>query len=153
MAATHLVPFMLADFAAAADPAGPACAPLPASPLITGMQPRMMLEGGPTHTAMSPMRAAGFLPMKTPVLPSVMGPPTCGMGGVPGVIMGHTCMSPNVAAGIFPISTVGTPGPVMVPPCAVMSVNRAAGLPGMGHLGGRYGAHTSPSSFSASDLR
>ena len=56
--------------------------------------------------------------------------------GTPGVTMGHMCMSPKVAAGIFPMSTVGTPGPVIIPPCAVMSVSRAAGLPGMSvHLG------------------
>lgn len=58
-----------------------------------------------------------------------IGPPTCGMGGVPGVTMGHTCMSPIVAAGMPPIRTVGQPGPVMVPPCAVMSPNLAAGFP------------------------
>ena len=75
------------------------------------------------------MRAAGFLPMKTPVLPRVIGPPTCGIGGVAGVTIGHTCMSPMHAAGMPPIRTVGHPGPVMVPPCAVMSPKRAAGCP------------------------
>lgn len=29
-----------------------------------------------------------------------MGPPTCGMGGIPGVDMGHECKLVRVAAGL-----------------------------------------------------
>src|SRR5438034_225244 len=43
-------------------------------------------SGGPTHTHMSPTRAAGMPPIKTGIPPGGrMGPPTCGMGGTAGV--------------------------------------------------------------------
>ena len=50
----------------------------------------------------------------------VIGPPTCGIGGVPGVTIGQVCMSPTLAAGCPPIKTVGYPT-AMAPPWAVGS--------------------------------
>ena len=51
--------------------------------------------------------AAGIPPINTVGHPGpVIGPPTCGIGGVPGVTIGHTCMSPILAAG-FPIFNAG----------------------------------------------
>lgn len=65
--------------------------------------PMAMVSGGPTQTAMSPMTAAGMLPINTVGAPGpVMGPPTCGIGGVPGVAIGQTCMSVRRAAGGMP---------------------------------------------------
>jgi hypothetical protein len=41
-----------------------------------------------------------MLPINTVGAPGGMiGPPTCGIGGTAGVIMGQTCMSPTRAAG------------------------------------------------------
>jgi hypothetical protein len=55
---------------------------------------------------MSPITAAGIPPIKTVGAPGpVMGPPTCGMGGNPGVTIGQTCISVNLAAG-FPINEI-----------------------------------------------
>src|SRR4051794_11170686 len=90
-ASMALGPFLEAACAAAAEPALPASEALPTSPNNTVKHPTTGMEGGPTHTDTSEMRAAGFLPMKTPVLPKVMGPPTWGIGGTAGVHMGHTC--------------------------------------------------------------
>ena len=38
-------------------------------------------------------------PIMTVAAPFDIGPPTCGIGGVPGVAIGQTCMSPILAAG------------------------------------------------------
>jgi hypothetical protein len=84
-------------------------------PIKTVGQPDRIVSGGPVQVAMSPMRAAGMLPISTVALPNVIGPPTWGTGGVLGVTIGHTCMSPMRAAGWPPIITVGNPT-VMVPP-------------------------------------
>src|SRR5450759_2023440 len=82
----------------------------------------------------SPMRAAGFPPINTVILPMMIlsGGPT------------HTHESPRVAAGRPPINTVGAPGPTIGPPTcgtgpvnigqACISVNLAAGPIGIGHL-------------------
>ena len=86
-----------------------------------------MVSGGPTHVAISPTRAAGCPPMSTVALPSVMGPPTWGMGGSPGVTMGQTCISPSLAAGWPHINTVGNPTTIE-PPWAVISPILAAGF-------------------------
>jgi hypothetical protein len=72
------------------------------------------------------MRAAGMLPISTVALPLVIGPPTWGTGGTPGVTIGQTCMSPRRAAGIPPIKTVGNPTTIL-PPCDVRSPILAAG--------------------------
>jgi hypothetical protein len=59
-----------------------------------------MESGGPTHTHMSVARAAGCPPMRTVGQPGgKIGPPTCGIGGTPGVTIGQVCMSPILAAG------------------------------------------------------
>ncbi len=63
-------------------------------------------SGGPTHVAISVARAAGMLPISTVMAQGGrMGPPTCGIGGTPGVTIGQTCMSPTRAAGI-PIALI-----------------------------------------------
>ena len=63
-------------------------------------------SGGPTHVAISVARAAGMLPTSTVTAQGGrMGPPTCGIGGTPGVTIGQTCMSPTRAAGI-PIALI-----------------------------------------------
>src|SRR5579859_3308257 len=96
--------------------------------IMTVGQPITIVEGGPTHTHISPTRAAGIPAINTSGLPGpIIGPPTWGIGGTPGVTIGQTCMSVRRAAGIPPIRTVGAPGPVIVPPCAVGSPTRAAG--------------------------
>ena len=54
----------------------------------------------PTHNAMSVTRACGIIPVSTVTAQGGrMGPPTCGMGGTPGVTIGQTCISPRRAAG------------------------------------------------------
>jgi hypothetical protein len=68
-------------------------------PMITVADPFAMVSGGPTQIAISPTRAAGMAAMITVGQPITTGPPTCGMGGVPGVAMGHVCMSEIRAAG------------------------------------------------------
>ncbi len=70
--------------------------------MSTVIEPSAITSGGPTHTHMSPMQAAGMLPMSTVGAPGpVIGPPTCGMGGTPGVTIGQTCMSVSRAAGLL----------------------------------------------------
>ena len=60
----------------------------------------MMLSGGPVHMHISPMTAAGSLPINTVGAPGPMtGPPAWGMGGKPGVCIGQVCMSVILAAG------------------------------------------------------
>jgi hypothetical protein len=69
-------------------------------PMITVVDPMAMVSGGPTQVAMSPTRAAGIKPINTVGQPGgIMGPPTWGIGGVPGVTIGHICISPTLAAG------------------------------------------------------
>src|SRR5690348_12858831 len=67
----------------------------------TVAEPFIMESGGPTHTAVSPNTAAGSLPINTVGAPGpTTGPPTCGIGGKPGVCMGQVCMSLILAAAI-----------------------------------------------------
>ncbi len=68
-------------------------------PIITVVDPMATVSGGPTQTHMSPATEAGMPPIKTVAQPGpVTGPPTCGMGGTPGVTIGQTCISVNRAA-------------------------------------------------------
>lgn len=69
-------------------------------PIVTVAEPLIIESGGPTQTQLSPMTAAGILPIMTVGLPGpITGPPTCGIGGKPGVTIGHVCISVNLAAG------------------------------------------------------
>jgi hypothetical protein len=69
-------------------------------PIITDEDPFTIVSGGPTQTSMSPTRAAGNPPINTLGWPGpVIGPPTCGMGGSPGVCIGHAWKSVSRAAG------------------------------------------------------
>jgi hypothetical protein len=69
-------------------------------PIKTVTDPIAMTSGGPTHTHMSLTRAAGWPAIRTVGHPGGrIGPPTCGIGGTPGVTIGHTCISPIRAAG------------------------------------------------------
>jgi len=69
-------------------------------PIITVADPFTMVSGGPTQTAESPSTAAGNFPIRTVGEPGpITGPPTCGIGGSPGVSIGHVCISVNLAAG------------------------------------------------------
>src|SRR5688572_14112500 len=75
-------------------------------PISTFVLPMMTESGGPTHTAIEPIVAAGIPPISTVGVPGVVtGPPTCGIGGKPGVTIGQTCISPTRAAGC-PISNL-----------------------------------------------
>jgi hypothetical protein len=69
-------------------------------PIRTVGEPIAMESVGPTQRAMSLTRAAGSMLISTVGSQGGrIGPPTCGIGGVPGVTMGHVCMSVNRAAG------------------------------------------------------
>jgi hypothetical protein len=69
--------------------------------IITVSDPFTIVSGGPTQVAMSVTRAAGILPIRTVTAQGGrIGPPTCGIGGTPGVTIGQTCISPTRAAGI-----------------------------------------------------
>jgi hypothetical protein len=70
-------------------------------PIITVAEPFAIASGGPTQTQLSPITAAGILPMSTLGIPGpTTGPPTCGMGtGNAGVCIGQVCMSVILAAG------------------------------------------------------
>lgn len=69
-------------------------------PINTVADPFTILSGGPTQVHISPITAAGIFPISTVGTPGpMMAPPTCGMGGSPGVTIGHTCMSLILAAG------------------------------------------------------
>lgn len=69
-------------------------------PIKTVGEPIAIESGGPTHNAMSVTRAAGKKPIKTVgIQGGRIGPPTWGIGGVPGVACGHVCMSVILAAG------------------------------------------------------
>jgi hypothetical protein len=64
-----------------------------------------MTSGGPTQRAISVIRAAGIPPISTVTAHGGrIGPPTCGIGGTPGVTIGQTCISLMRAAGI-PMAT------------------------------------------------
>lgn len=66
----------------------------------TVADPLMMVAGGPTHCEMSDTMACGISPVITfGEQGPIMGPPTWGIGGVPGVTIGHIVMSLKRAAG------------------------------------------------------
>jgi hypothetical protein len=79
------------------------------SPMRAAGRPQIMTvadaltiaSGGPTQTHMSPITAAGIMPMSTFGAPGPdIGPPTCGIGeGKAGVCIGQVCMSVSLAAG------------------------------------------------------
>src|SRR3954451_3507488 len=99
-------------------------------PIITLVDPMTIVEGGPTHTHMSPTTAAGIFAISTVGTPGpVIGPPTCGIGGVPGVCIGQTCMSPRGAAGgigsILPASDDGCNRAAVDGPVGARDVGRA----------------------------
>src|SRR6266513_589735 len=68
--------------------------------IITVIDPLTITSGREaTHKALSVTRAAGRKPIMTLVEHGGrIGPPTCGMGGVPGVAIGQVCMSVTRAA-------------------------------------------------------
>jgi hypothetical protein len=69
-------------------------------PIKTVGEPIAIVSGGPTHVHISVARAAGWPLINTVGQPGGrMGPPTCGIGGTPGVTIGQVCMSPTLAAG------------------------------------------------------
>ncbi len=75
--------------------------------------PRAMTSGGPTHMHMSVTRAAGSMPTSTVTAQGGRtGPPTCGMGGTPGVTIGQTCMSVTrdcgIPIGVYPFEVLLT---------------------------------------------
>src|SRR5215212_4384313 len=59
----------------------------------TVLLPSTIKSGGPTQMHWSVMRACGRAPVRTVTAPVITGPPTCGIGGRPGVAMGQRCMS------------------------------------------------------------
>jgi hypothetical protein len=66
----------------------------------TLVEPIAIVSGGPVQVAVSPTKAAGKLQINTVGAPGpTIGPPTCGIGGVPGVCMGQVCISVSRAAG------------------------------------------------------
>jgi hypothetical protein len=68
-------------------------------PIITVAEPLTIVSGGPTQTHTSPITAAGIFPINTVATPGpIIGPPTCGIGGIPGVCIGHVCISVILAA-------------------------------------------------------
>jgi hypothetical protein len=69
-------------------------------PIITVAEAFTIASGGPAQMQLSPITAAGNLPMSTVGTPGpTTGPPTCGTGGRPGVTIGQACMSVILAAG------------------------------------------------------
>ncbi len=69
--------------------------------IITVAEPFTVESGGPTQVQLSPITAAGRLPINTVGAPGpIIGPPTWGIGeGTAGVCMGHVCMSVILDAG------------------------------------------------------
>ncbi len=60
----------------------------------------IILFGGPTQKVESPITAAGLPPIITDGQPGpIIGPPTCGTGGSPGVAIGQMVISPRQDAG------------------------------------------------------
>src|SRR4051812_42353237 len=101
-------------------------------PIMTFIEPMAMVSGGPVQTHMSPTTAAGMPLISTVGTPGpVIGPPTCGIGGVPGVARGQTCMSPRRAAGgmgaIVPASDDGCNRAAVDGPVGARDVRRALG--------------------------
>lgn len=89
-------PIMMAPPCAVVSP----CLAAGFPPISTVVDPIATTSGGPTHTHISPTTDAGIFPISTVGQPGpVTGPPTCGIGGRPGVNIGQTCMSPILAAG------------------------------------------------------
>lgn len=86
------------------DPPWAVMSPMRAAGMLessTVKEPSAIESGGPTQRHMLPTVAAGSEAMSTVGAPGErMGPPTCGMGGTPGVTMGQTCMSVRRAAGL-----------------------------------------------------
>jgi hypothetical protein len=71
-------------------------------PIKTVVDPVAMTSGGPTQTHASPTTAAGNSPINTVGHPGpITGPPTCGIGGRPGVSIGQICISVVRAAGLL----------------------------------------------------
>lgn len=69
-------------------------------PIKTVAEPLTTESGGPTQTQLSPTTAAGSPPINTVGQPGpTIGPPTWGIGGVPGVCIGQVCRSVTRAAG------------------------------------------------------
>src|SRR4051812_46324682 len=67
----------------------------------TVADPFTMVSGGPTQVKVSPTTDAGIFAINTVATPGpIIGPPTWGTGGTPGVTMGHVCISLILAAGI-----------------------------------------------------
>ena len=66
---------------------------------MTVGEPVWTTSGGPTHVQGFPTVAAAWPPIRMLVQPAVMGPPTWGTGGTPGVTCGHVWLSPWRAAG------------------------------------------------------
>ena len=81
-------------------------------PIITVVDPCAIKSGGPTHVQRVESVAAGMPPIMTVVFAGgKIGPPTWGIGGVPGVAKGHVCKSPERAAGfIYCIAANGVTG-------------------------------------------
>src|SRR5688572_14821280 len=76
--------------------------------------PSTMTSGGPTQTHCEVTVADGRLPISTVGPPGeTIGPPTCGMGGRPGVTMGQVCISVMRAAGFNVV--LPSPGPGQKP--------------------------------------
>src|SRR6478672_4368670 len=98
-------------------------------PIITFVEPMMIVSGGPTHVHMLPRVAAGRPAISTVGTPGGrMGPPTC---GTTPVTIGQVCMSVTRAAGgtraIVPASDDG---------CNRAAVDRPVGAgDGRGPLG------------------
>lgn len=98
-------PIMTVGQPATMAPPWPVLSPIRAAglkPIITLLEPLTIGSEGPTgpHRHMSLTRAAGMKPISTVGSPGlVIGPPTCGIGGVPGMTMGQVCISVNRAAG------------------------------------------------------
>lgn len=73
-------------------------------PISTVADPLTIVSGGPTHVHIPVAVAAGRPPIKTVGTPGGnIGPPTCGIGGVPGVTIGQVCRSEIRAAGGMPL--------------------------------------------------
>jgi hypothetical protein len=66
-------------------------------PIMTVIEPLIIVSGGPTQVAISPTRAAGRKPINTVGQPGGnIGPPTW---GTTPVTIGHVCISVILAAG------------------------------------------------------
>jgi hypothetical protein len=99
-------------------------------PIKTVSEPIAIESGGPTHVHMSVARAAGCPPIKTVGQPGgKIGPPTCGIGGTPGVCIGQVCMSPTLAAGgIIFLLDLPSGGALLATPAGQVSCNRFPGV-------------------------